>query len=161
MVCLTSRLPGFVVAALLAAPAARAQTGSFTAQARVVSALAVAATSDLAFGQITPTGAKTVAPTTGGRFRIAGTRGQPVSVSFALPANLGAPAVAVGSWAGLANTRNRTNGAAAFVPSAAPASFTLSAGNGRLFLWLGATVTTTGAPSGTYSAPVTVTVVYN
>ena len=138
---------------------AQGTSGSFNATAQVVAALPVNGT-DLVFGNIAPTSFKTVAPASGGTFTVTGAASQPVSVSFALPANLGNAAVAIGSWTGLSNTSNTTAGAAALTPSASAQTLSLS-GTGSLYLWVGATVTTTAASVGSYSAPVTLTVVYN
>jgi hypothetical protein len=106
------------------------------------------------------TSSKVVPAKTGGRFTVNGAASQPVSVSFALPSNLGHPAVAVGTWTGLWGTTPGVGAASAFVPAGPPATFTLSSG-GRLFFWIGATVTTTAAPVGNYTSPLTLTVVYN
>jgi hypothetical protein len=91
---------------------------------------------------------------------VAGAASQPVSVTFGLPATLGNAAVAIGSWTGLSNTSNSTAGAAALTPSASAQTLSLS-GTGNLYVWIGATVTTTAAAGGSYTAPVTMTVVYN
>ena len=131
-----------------------------SARATVVSALTVAGTADLAFGNVAQTSSKVVPAKNGGRFSVTGAASQPVSVSFALPVDLGNPAVAVGTWTGLRGTTPGAGAATAFVPAGPPATFTLSAG-GRLFFWIGATVTTTAAPVGSYSSPLTLTVVYN
>lgn len=138
---------------------AQGTSGSINATAQVVAALTVNGT-DLVFGNIAPTSFKTVAPASGGTFTVTGAASQPVSVSFALPANLGNAAVSIGSWTGLSNTSNTTAGAAALTPSASAQTLSLS-GTGSLYLWVGATVTTTAASVGSYSAPVTLTVVYN
>ena len=135
-------------------------TGSFSTQARVIAALGVTGTADLAFGIVATTSSKVVLAKNGGRFSVVGAANQPVSVSFALPATLGHPAVVVGSWTGLQGTAPGAGAATAFVPSAAPQSFTLS-GTGRLFIWIGGTVVTTAAPTGNYVSPLVLTVVYN
>lgn len=160
--CRSAAILAGVAAQLVWSSQARAQsTGVLNARVRVVRALRVAGTGNLRFGNIAPTSSKTVAPAAGGRFRIRGAPGQAVSLTFTLPANLGNPAVAIGAWTGLVHTRNTPGAATAFVPSAAPQTRTLHAVSGRLFVWIGATVTTTGAPVGNYSAPVRLTVVYN
>nr|MBA2626531.1 hypothetical protein [Gemmatimonadales bacterium] len=83
----------------------------------------------------------------------------PVSVTFTLPATLAHPTLPLSAWTGLVNTTPSSNSAVAFAPSAVPR--TLSAGSGRLYLWVGATLTALSTPSGNYTAPVTITVVYN
>jgi hypothetical protein len=135
-------------------------SGSFSTQAKVIAALSVTGTADLAFGIVATTSSKVVLARDGGRFSVVGAASQPVSLSFALPATLGHPAVAVGSWTGLHGTAAGSGAATAFVPSAAPQTFTLS-GTGRLFVWIGGTVVTTAAPVGSYVSPLVLTVVYN
>ena len=147
--------------AAVAAGGAQAQgtTGSINATASVVAALSVNGT-DLAFGNVAPTSFKTIAPASGGTFTVTGAASQPVSVTFGLPSTLGNAAVAIGSWTGLSNSTNTTAGAAALTPSGSAQTLSLS-GTGNLYVWIGATVTTTAAPVGAYTAPVTMTVVYN
>ena len=135
-------------------------TGGMSARTTVVSGLTVAGTADLAFGNVAPSSSKIVPAKTGGRFSVTGDVSQPVTVSFALPASLGHPTVLVGSWTGLWGTTPGVGAAAAFVPAGPPTTFTLSTG-GRLFFWIGATVTTIAAPAGNYTSPLTLTVVYN
>ncbi len=143
------------------AGALQSQTsGAFSTQAKVIAALSVTGTADLAFGVVATTSSKVVLARDGGRFSVVGAANQPVSVSFALPATLGHPAVAVGSWTGLHGTAPGAGAATAFVPSAAPQTFTLS-GTGRLFVWIGGMVVTTAAPMGSYVSPLVLTVVYN
>lgn len=149
-----------LLASTLVAVALRSQTiGSFSTQAKVISALGVTGTADLEFGVVATTSSKAVLARNGGRFSVVGAANQPVGVSLALPATLGHPAVAVGSWTGLRGTAPGAGAATAFVPSAAPQTFTLS-GTGRLFIWVGGTVVTTAAPIGSYVSPIVVTVVY-
>jgi hypothetical protein len=150
-----------VALAAVAAGSLNAQgtSGSINATASVVAALSVTG-ADLVFGNIAPTSFKTVAPASGGTFTVTGAASQPVSVSFTLPATLGNAAVAIGSWTGLSNTSNTTAGASGITPQASAQTLSLS-GTGNLYLWVGATVTTTAAPVGSYTAPVTLTVVYN
>ncbi|MGE5090713.1 MAG: hypothetical protein ACM3OH_00940 [Bacillota bacterium] len=146
---------------LLGPAAALAQTtAGMTAGASVIPALTVAGTADLAFGNVAPTSSKVVPARTGGRFSVNGVASQSVTVSFALPSNLGNPAVVVGNWTGLWGTVPGVGTAVSFSPAGPPTTFTLSAG-GRLFFWIGGTVTTTAAPTGNYTSPLTLTVVYN
>jgi hypothetical protein len=150
-----------LLAGLLVPASGRAQTSwNISTTATVVSALTVTGTADLAFGTVATTSSKVVLARNGGRFSVDGASSQPVTVSFALPADLGDAAVAVGSWTGLWGTSPGAGAATAFVPSSAPQTFTLS-GTGRLFLWVGGTLVTTAAPTGSYSSPIVVTVVYN
>lgn len=145
---------------LLAGTSEGQTTGSFSTRARVIAALTVTGTADLAFGTVASTSSKVVLARNGGRFSIDGAGNQPVNVSLALPATLGHPAVVVGSWTGLQGTSPGSGAASAFVPSAAPQTFTLS-NTGRLFLWIGGTIVTTAAPTGNYVSPIVLTVVYN
>jgi hypothetical protein len=148
------------LAAVVAGSAsAQGTSGSINATASVVAALSVTG-ADLVFGNVAPTSFKTIAPAAGGTFTVTGAASQPVSVSFTLPVNLGNAAVAIGSWTGLSNTTSTTAGASAITPSAGAQTLSMS-GTGNLYLWVGATVTTTAAPVGSYTAPVTLTVVYN
>ena len=136
-----------------------AQTsGSINATATVLSALSVTGT-DLAFGNVAPTQTKAVAAASGGTFTVTGSNSAPVSVSFTLPATLGAN-VNIGTWTGLSNTVNNSGTASALTVSGAAQSRTLSA-SGSLYIWIGATLTTAAATPGSYSAPVTLTVSYN
>ena len=145
---------------LLAGTSEGQTTGSFSTRARVIAALTVTGTADLAFGTVATTSSKVVLARNGGRFSIDGAGNQPVSVSLALPATLGHPAVVVGAWTGLQGTSPGAGAASAFVPSAAPQTFTLS-NTGRLFLWIGGTIVTTAAPTGSYVSPIVLTVGYN
>jgi hypothetical protein len=136
-----------------------AQTsGSINATATVLSALSVTGT-DLAFGNVAPTQTKAVAAASGGTFNVTGSNLAPVSVSFTLPASLGAN-VNIGTWTGLSNIVNNSGTASSLTVSGAPQSLTLSA-TGSLYLWIGATLSTAAATPGSYSAPVTLTVSYN
>jgi hypothetical protein len=154
-----------VAATALVNTAAQAQTsGSINATATVLSALTVTGT-NLAFGNVAPTQTKVVAAAAGGTFTVAGSAGAPVLFNFTLPATLGTN-VGIGSWTGIYNNQANSSsggGATAFVPSATQQSTTLSgvAGNGNVWVWVGATLTTTGAATGTYTSPVTLTVIYN
>ncbi|MBA3659379.1 MAG: hypothetical protein H0W67_07270 [Gemmatimonadales bacterium] len=137
----------------------RAQTsGAINVTATVLSALSVTGT-NLAFGNVAPTQTKTVSAATGGTFTVSGAASAPVAVLFTLPTTMGAN-VAVGTWTGLSNTLNNSGTAAALTVSATPQSLAIGAG-GNLYVWVGATLTTTAATPGSYSAPVTLTVVYN
>ncbi len=147
------------VAGMSGVSTARAQTsGSINATATVLSALSVTGT-NLAFGNVAPTQTKTIGAPAGGTFTVAGAASAPVAVSFTLPTTLGTN-VAVGTWTGLSNTLNNSGTAAALTVSATPQSLAIGAG-GNLYVWVGATLTTTAATPGSYSAPVTLTVVYN
>jgi len=156
-----------LVLALVAATAVRAQgvNGSITATATVQSPITVTGVQNLAFGNVFPGVAKTVAysdATNGGRFDVTGQASTPVTYSFTLPTNLTSSGnnLPIGSWTGYVNTTNATSGGSAITPSATPAGATLSAG-GALFFFLGATVTpANNLPAGSYTGTVTLTVSY-
>src|SRR6059058_2433041 len=82
-----------LVLALVAAASVRAQgvNGSISATATVQSPITVAGAQNLAFGNVFPGVAKTVAysdATNGGHFDVTGQASTPVTYSFALPTNL-------------------------------------------------------------------------
>ena len=139
--------------------------GSISATATVQSPITVTGAQNLAFGNVFPGAAKTVAysdATNAGRFDVTGQGSAPVTYSFALPTNLtsGGNNLPIGSWTGYLNTSNSTSGGSAITPSATPASATLSAG-GALYVFVGATVTPpSNLPAGSYTGTVTLTVSY-
>jgi hypothetical protein len=145
----------------LTATAGRAQTGSIQATATVLSAITVTGATPLAFGNVTPGLAKTVAPATGGRFDLVGANSANVNLTFTLPANLTGPgSLPIGTWTGLYFGTNVPASATAFTPSAAATSTAFS-GTGTLFVWVGATVTPGGAqPAGAYTGTVQLTAAY-
>ena len=156
-----------LVLALVAGTTVRAQgvNGSISATATVQSPITVTGAQNLAFGNVFPGAAKTVAysdATNAGRFDVTGQGSAPVTYSFALPTNLtsGGNNLPIGSWTGYLNTSNSTSGGSAITPSATPASATLSAG-GALYVFVGATVTPpSNLPAGSYTGTVTLTVSY-
>jgi hypothetical protein len=162
MTSIRSALFGTLLVAAVATSGAAQTSGSIQATATVLSALTVAGTTNLAFGNVAPTQTKTVAPAAGGLFTVGGSAAAPVLVSFTLPATLGAN-VAIGTWQGLANTVNNAGTATALTVSAVPQARTIGGvvGTGNLFVWVGATLTTTAAAPAAYTAPVTLTVIYN
>lgn len=146
---------------LLPASAAAQATGTSHVTMRVLPAISVTGTSDLDFGIIASTQAKTVLAKNGGRFSIQGTASTPVLIQFTqLPASLG-PNLGLSNWAGLANTSPGSGGATAFVPVPGGTRAATLTNTGRYFLWFGATLTATNAAAGVYSVPVIVTVIYN
>lgn len=148
-------------AALGLATTAHAQTsGSINATATVLTQLVVTGT-DLAFGNIAQTQTKTIAASgaAAGKFNVKGASGASVTLSFtAVPASLGT-GLALGSWTGVHGLTQ--GGGTSFTPST---SFTQAVNldaSGDYFVWVGATLTATGAAPGSYSAPVTLQVIYN
>src|SRR5205085_10488564 len=131
-----------LVLGLVATAAVRAQgvNGSITATATVQSPITVTGAQNLAFGNVFPGVAKTIAysdATNGGRFSVTGQASTPVTYSFSLPVDLvsGGNNLPIGSWTGYVNTTNSTSGGSAITPSATPAGATLSAG-GALYLFV-------------------------
>ncbi len=159
-----SRIVSMLAAGLaVGASALQAQNATISVTATVLSQLTAAAGNPLAFGNVTPGVAKTVAAAAAaaGSFNLTGQNNQGVQVSFTLPTNLtsGANTLPIGTWTGLYNTVN-TQAGTAFTPSAGGQNATLS-GAGRLFLWLGATVTPAAAQTaGSYTGTVVLNVVY-
>ncbi|MBA3659553.1 MAG: hypothetical protein H0W67_08145 [Gemmatimonadales bacterium] len=100
-----------------------------------------------------------MAPAAGGTFQISGSSSTPVDIFFTLPAALG-PNLGIGTWTGLSNTSNSSDSATALTVSAGPPTRTLGP-SGKLHVWVGATLTTSGAAAGSYAVPVVLTVVYN
>jgi hypothetical protein len=163
---LRTRFATIAIAALvvgIAAPA-RAQQNSVAATADVVTPLTVTSISPLAFGNVYPGLAKTVAPTdaAAGKLSIAGYPGAQVAITFTLPSALtsGANSLSIGSWSGAHNVASNTTGATSFTPSATATNVSLS-GTGGLWVFLGAQVSP--APTqlaGSYSSTVTMVVAY-
>jgi hypothetical protein len=153
----------------LATATAHAQNSDFiTARATVLTPLSVVGDADLDFGNVFPGVPATVAVSdpTAGHFTVNGADNGGVDVTFALPTDLssGANLLPIASWTGVHNTTNSAAGGTAFTPSAAVEVSRLSTGAtpGELYVFVGATVTPVATqPAGVYTAPVTMTVVYN
>lgn len=143
---------------------AQSQTGSVTASAVVQQPINVTGAVNLAFGNVFPGVAKTIAvgAATAGRFDVTGQASTPVLLSFVLPANLtsGANNLPIGTWTGHHNTVNAPAGGTNFTPSVATTNSTFS-GTGTLFVFVGATVTpATNQVAGAYNGTVQMTVTY-
>jgi len=140
-------------------PAAGQASGSALMTGTVLTAITITG-SDLSFGNVMPSDSKHVAAPLGGRFVVTMAAATPVTIAYALPLSLG-PQVTLSAWELLSNSVN--DGATALaIPIGAPGgSFTASTPTGSLYLWVGATVTTTNAGVGSYSQPITLTVTYN
>jgi len=154
------RLTVCVISALAMSPGlAAAQSGSVTMAGTVLTAIAITG-SDLRFGNVMTSQAKSVAPAAGGRFDITLAANAPVSVAYTLPSSLG-PQVGVGGWVALYNTVNDPASAQTVPLSGASGTFNTASATGQMYFWLGATVTTSNAAPGSYSAPITFTLTYN
>ncbi|HEU4801197.1 MAG TPA: hypothetical protein VFS94_11280 [Gemmatimonadales bacterium] len=150
---------------LIATPAggsAEAQSsGSTLVQLTLLPSLAVTGTQDLAFGTVASFSSTTVLARDGGRFTIQGQPNAPVVIEMTqLPPNL-APNLSLDAWTGLHGRAPGAGGATAFAPVPGGSLFAVLHTNGRYFIWLGATLTATGAPPGAHSAPLVITVGYN
>lgn len=143
-----------------AMPVLAQTSGSVNATATVLAAITVTGNTGLLYGNVTPTQTKTLALAGGGKYTVTGGNLAQVGLTFTLPTDLGDPAVAIGSWTGGSNVVDNTATSTAFTPSASSTTRVLSA-TGGLFVYIGATLTTTAAPTGSYTAPVTMTVIYN
>ncbi|MEO8031229.1 MAG: DUF4402 domain-containing protein [Gemmatimonadota bacterium] len=142
-----------------------AQSANINATATVLSPITVTAGSALAFGNVTPGVAKTVAATSAaaGSFSLVGQANQGINVSFTLPATLTGPGtpMPMSAWTGLYNSANNQGAAAAFTPSASAQAGTTAATGGTFFVWVGATVTPAAIQTaGAYTGSVTMNVVY-
>ena len=151
-----------LLAATPVSGAADAQSsGSAVVQLTLLPSLAVTGTQDLAFGNVAAFSSTTVLARDGGRFSIQGQANAPVLIEMSqLPPSL-APNLALGAWTGLHNRVPGSGSATGFVPVAGGSLAAVLSNNGRYFIWLGATLTATGAPTGTHSAPIVITVGYN
>jgi len=145
--------------AISARPVRAQGSGSAMMTGTVLTAITISG-SDLVFGNVLPTDSKRVAAPAGGRFVLTMAAGTPVTIQYALPASLG-PGVALGAWELLSSPLNDPAGAQAVPVASNTGAFTASTATGTLFMWVGATLTTSGAGIGSYSQPITLTVTYN
>jgi hypothetical protein len=142
-----------------------AQTSAnIQATATVLSAVTVAAGSNLQFGNVTPgvNKAIAIADAGAGRFDVTKAANQGVTLAFTLPTDLtdGGNNLPIGSWAGGWNTSATPAGATAFTPGPSGTNTTATAGTG-IFVYVGATVSPAAAqPAGSYSGTVTMSAVY-
>jgi Domain of unknown function (DUF4402) len=136
---------------------------SINVTAAVQQPITVTAGNALAFGNVFPGKAATVAvaSASAGTFTVAGQASTPVSMTFVLPTNLtsGANNLPIGTWTGNWNTSNAPTGTS-FTPAVTASAATLSA-TGQMFVFLGATVTPAVAQvAGSYTGTVSMTVTY-
>ena len=153
-----SKLSLAVLALVISASAVQAQTNnaSITATAAVQTPINVVGAQQLNFGNVFPGVNKTVAATdltNAGRFDVTGQNSTPVTLSS------GANTMPIDTYTGISALNSAQTGGVAFNPVTG-ANPTLS-GTGALFVWIGARVTpATNQAQGTYTANVTMTVVY-
>jgi len=154
-----------VASVLISASAgAQTQTATIQATATVQQPINVTGAVNLAFGNVFPGIAKTIAvgAAGAGRFDVTGQGSAPVLITFVLPANLtsGANNLPIGTWTGHRNTVNNPATGTNFTPSAGTTNATFSA-TGQLFVFVGGTVTpATNQAAGAYSGTVQMTVTY-
>lgn len=154
-----------ILIALLAvvAPSASAQiAGSLDATLQVVYAVQVTGR-NLAFGTIPATGSAVVAPTSAaaGEFTIGGPVGAQVAFTIkTLPANFGPSSLKITNWQGRHSWIEFPFWGTAFTPTQGYSTTFTIGFFGEYYVWLGATVTATNAPGGTYSTPIVVQVTY-
>jgi hypothetical protein len=159
------RLALVALASLWGAASAQAQdNASATVTATVQQPITVTKNNDLSFGNVFPGVDKSIAVTAGGaaKFTVAGQASTPVNLTFTIPATIasGGNNLTLASWTGHHATTDVTTGGTTFTPSASAASATLS-GTGGLFVYVGATAQPTSTQAaGSYSGPMTMTVVY-
>lgn len=147
------------LAMMSAHPVAAQASGSALMTGTVLTAITISG-SDLSFGLVMPSDSKRVAAPLGGRFVVTMAAATPVTIAYALPGSLG-PGVTLDAWELVTNTVNDGATAQAVTLGSISGSFTASTPTGNLYLWIGATVTTTNAGIGSYSQPITLTVTYN
>lgn len=165
------RPAGLVACALLAvalvatAGDACAQAASVSATAEVSIPMVVEGLAPLAFGQLLPGVARTVAfdAATAGRMRIIAKDGATVRLTFTLPATLarGTVTMPVNAWDVRVNNNGNTAGATPItVTSGVPVTRVLPA-SGRLFFFLGARVVPAGTqPAGAYTGTIVLDAAY-
>ena len=159
-----------VLASLSLAGFATAQTsGTINAKALVRQPITITNGQDLDFGIVIQGTAKSISETAAaaGRFDATGTANANVNVNFTLPANLisGANNLPIGTWTGCFNQAAAVNtvGCTTIASMAAttPTAFGNVAGAGRLWVFVGATVTPGVAQAvGTYTNTVMLTLTY-
>src|SRR6476659_8166629 len=147
------------LAALSPRAVAAQASGSAPMTGTVLTAITITG-SDLGFGAVLPTQTKHVAAPVGGRFVVTLAAATPVTIAYTFPAALG-PNVTLSAWELLSNTLNDPASAQTITVSGTTGSFTASTATGSLFLWIGASVTTSNAGIGSYSQPITLTVTHN
>jgi len=152
------------------ATVSQAQTsGSINVNALVRQPITITNGQDLDFGVVLQGTPKTIAETAAaaGRFDATGTANANVNIDFTLPANLvnGANNLPIGSWTGCYNQSAATNSsgctAIANMASTTATAFGNVAGAGRLWVFVGATVTPAAAQAvGSYTNTATLTLTY-
>ncbi len=167
---LFTRVSVAVLAGLSLAGSAAAQTsGTINAKALVRQPITITNGQDLDFGIVIQGTAKSISETAAaaGRFDATGTASANVNVNFTLPANLtsGVNNLPIGTWTGCYNQSAALNTSGcttiASMAGTTATAFGNVAGAGRLWVFVGATVTPAAAQAvGTYTNTVTLTLTY-
>jgi hypothetical protein len=164
-------MPGFirslctVLALMMLAGSAAAQSATITANATVLQPLTVTNARNLDFGNVYPGINKAIAHTaaTSGKFSVSGVASAQVNISFTLPTDLssGGNTLPIGTWTGCHNTVDATAGCTTFTPSTSNTTTNLAAVTGALYVFVGGTVSPGGTQAqGSYTANVTMTAAY-
>lgn len=167
---LLQRVSAVMLAGLSVASMAAAQTsGSINVNAGVRQAITITPGQDLDFGIVIQGTPSTIASTASaaGRFDATGTVNSNVNVTFTLPTNLinGVNNLPIGTWTGCYNQTAAVNSsgctAIANMSGTTATSFGNVAGTGRLWVFVGATVTpAAGQVVGAYTNTATLTLTY-
>lgn len=137
---------------------------SASVTAEVQRPLTVTKTRDLDFGEVFPGVDKSVAvaDATAAVFHVFGQDNAPIQMTFTLPTTLASSGnmLVIKDWTGRHNTTNSPTAGTDFLPSTTAVTASLSS-TGNLYVFLGASVApTVDQPSGTYTAPASITVTY-
>ncbi len=167
----STKVSAVLLASLSLATTANAQSasGSINARALVRQPITITNGQDLDFGIVIQGTAKSISETAAaaGRFDATGTASANVNVNFTLPANLanGPANLPIGTWTGCFNQAAAVNSSGcttiASMAGTTATAFGNVAGSGRLWVFVGATVTPAAAQAvGTYTGLVTLTLTY-
>jgi hypothetical protein len=154
-----------VTATTLAPNTARAQSAQIGARATVQQALTISAVDSLLLGAAFPGTTRTVLPSdaASGSYSLSGAANAEVSLTFTLPANLTFGAnnlpVTFGAASAGYNTSNSRAGLTLFNPSAV-ATTRLDGTTGSLYVFIGASVSPTTQPAGSYTGAITLATAY-
>jgi len=154
------------LAAVTLVPAtARAQSAQIGARATVQQALTISAVDSLILGNAFPNTTRAVLPSdaASGSWSLAGAANAEVTLTFSLPGNLTFGAnnlpVTFGASSAGYNTSNSRAGLTLVNPLAA-ATTRLDAGTGNLYVFIGASVSPTTQPAGSYTGAITLATAY-
>lgn len=152
-------------AAALAPATARAQSAAIGARASVQQALTISAVDSLLLGAVFPNTTRSVLPSdaASGSFSLAGAANAEVTLTFTLPANLAFGAnnlpVSFGAASAGYNVSNSRAGLTTFNPVAVQTT-RLNVATGNLYVFIGASVSPTTQPAGSYTGAITLATAY-